>query len=99
MEHSFNERVYNRKDEPALQLYPELFLHGQFLNEIAHELPSICFRVTPEWLQEVLESNGKNNITVHIHLLQMQEYSRFDRFLFVGRKALQRLMVKCRIMA
>jgi hypothetical protein len=25
MEHSFNERVYNKKDEPALQQYPELF--------------------------------------------------------------------------
>ena len=94
MEHSFNERVYNSKDEPALQPYPELFLHCQFLNETAHEFPSICFRVTYEWLQEVLESNGKKDIPVHIHLLQMQEYSRFVRFLFLGRKALQRLMVK-----
>jgi hypothetical protein len=94
MEHSFNERVYNRKDEPALQPYPELFLHGQFLNEIAHAFPSICYGVTPEWLHAVLESNGKKDIPVHIHLLQMQEYSRFVRFLFLGRKALQRLMVR-----
>jgi hypothetical protein len=94
MIHSFNERVYNRKDEPALQSYPELFLHGQFLNEIAHEFPSICFHVTPEWFHEALESNGKKHIPIHIHLLKMQEYSRFVRFLFLGRKALQRLMAR-----
>jgi hypothetical protein len=57
------------------------------LNEIAHEFPSSCFRVvTPEWLKEVLEHNGKKDIPVHIHLLQMQEYSRFVRFLFLGGK-------------
>ena len=104
MIHSFNERVYNRKDEPALQPYPELFLHGQFLNEIAHEFPSICFRVTPEWFHKVLESNGKKDIPAHIHLLkdipahihllQMQEYSRFVRFLFLGRSAFQQLIVR-----
>jgi hypothetical protein len=35
MIHSFNERVYNRKDQPELQQYPELFFHGQYLNEEA----------------------------------------------------------------
>ena len=30
MEHSFNERVYNKKDEPALQQYPEFFYMASF---------------------------------------------------------------------
>jgi hypothetical protein len=42
----------------------------------------------------VSESNGKKDIPVHIHLFKMQEYSRFVRFLFLGRKALHRLMVR-----
>ena len=45
-------------------------------------------------MQEVIESNGKKDIPVHIHLLKMHEYSRFVRFLFLGRNALQRLMVR-----
>jgi hypothetical protein len=92
MIHSFNECVYSRKDEPELQQYPELFLHGQYLNEIAHEFPSFCHRITPDWFQSLLESNAKKDIPVHVHLLQMQDYSRFVRFLFLARKTLSRLM-------
>jgi hypothetical protein len=94
MIHSFHERVYNRNDQPELQKYPEPFLYGQYLNEISHEFPSFCFRITPEWLQELLGRNGKKNIPVHVHLLQIQDYSRFIRSLFLARKTLCRLIKK-----
>jgi hypothetical protein len=94
MIHSFNERVYNCKDQQELQQYPELFLHGQYLNEVAHTFPSFCFRIAPEWLQDLLESNGKKDIPVHINIFQMKEYSRFIRFLFLARQQLSRQMMK-----
>jgi hypothetical protein len=59
-----------------------------------HEFPSTCHRIPSEWFHDVIEFNGRNDIPVHIHLLKMKDYSRFLRFLFLARKALQRQMVK-----
>ena len=66
--------------------YDDMLLHGQYLNEIAHTVPSFCFGITPEWYETCLSFNSARPIRRHSqNLFKIKQYSRFINFLFGAR--------------
>ena len=98
MLHAFWPLVYQHRNDPELSQYPELFLHGGYMNELATDFPGDCLRVKRSWMAEMLVFNTKLPLPFHAHsLLGIRPYSRVVSFLFKGRVALQRAMIKHKV--
>lgn len=90
--HSFFSRVYDKKDDPVLEDYPEFFYHGQYLNEVSFEYPGDCYGFGREIFKELLAANSQMDIPFHVgHLMKIRGYSRFVRFLFRARSILHKI--------
>lgn len=78
--HTFHNQLYSARTAAK---YPELFLHGQMLNDCAHVFPGLYFGCGPKWFQEVLIHNGEKAVVPHSlqTLNQLKPYSRVARFL------------------
>lgn len=98
MEHSFFPVVYEHRNDPALAAYPELFYHGQYLNEIASDYPADCYRMSRDWIRALLAHNAKIDLPFHgADICKIQPFSRFVRFLLPARLVLLKQMKKHKI--
>eukprot|EP01012_Entosiphon_sulcatum_P040408 TRINITY_DN5405_c0_g1_i2.p1 TRINITY_DN5405_c0_g1~~TRINITY_DN5405_c0_g1_i2.p1 ORF type:complete len:407 (-),score=68.37 TRINITY_DN5405_c0_g1_i2:120-1340(-) len=89
MAHSFHNRLYtHNKDRRAAAEFPEIFLHGQSLNNAAHYYPSFYFGTNPAWFQQMLVWNSEQ-LAVPRHspsaLAELESHSRLVRFCLAAR--------------
>jgi hypothetical protein len=95
--HSFHNEVYAARGRTAAdRRHPDMFLHGQALNEAAHFFTGLCFGCNPEWLRVVLAFNAEQPVPLHngTSLRKLLPFSRLVRFLLPARAHTFRLLIK-----
>lgn len=97
--HSFFGELYKQRHlDNNNMMYDNLFLHGQYLNEVAHTMPSKLLRVPEQLLERSLSVCSERSVNFHgPNLVPLAKYSRFVHFMLQARLALFQLCKKHRV--
>lgn len=93
--HSFFDSLYLSQgtcpDAATAKQYDDLFLHGQYLNEISTDWPGRTLG-QPQWLDEFVHHNAQLPLQPHSHttLAALLPFSPFLRFLLPARRLMHR---------